>query len=274
MAERFFRHGHELAEDIATYRVPEGTVACWFLGQAAVVLKSTAGVLLIDPYFRENPGRLYPPPLHIDELAAIDWVLCTHHHLDHLDPGTVGPLARRFPQCRVVVPEPHLGIALDAGVSRDQLVTAVVGESIEGRSLKITPLRAKHEEFELNARGNHLYLGYVVETDDIRLFHAGDTVGFDGQAEDLQPFRPHVVFLPINGRDWLRNRRNIAGNMNYREAVDLVQMVRAELIVPLHYDLFTGNTENPAFFVDHLFRTCPGQAFKMLAIGERFLVAP
>lgn len=273
MAERLLRQGKTLAFDIASYEVPRGTVACWYLGQASIVLKCSAGTLLIDPFFSDHPARLFPPPLRCNEIADVTWVLCTHHHLDHLDPATVGPLAQRFPSCQFVVPEPHIQIAIMSGITRDRIHPAIVGIPIEVPHLKITPLRAKHEEFEVNERGNHLYVGYVIEFDGVRLFHSGDTVGFDGQAEDLQPFSPHAVFLPINGRDWTRNRRNIAGNMNYREALDLANAVRAGLVVPLHYDLFEGNTENPAFFVDHLYRTYPAQAFKMLAVGERFLIS-
>ncbi|MCL5946787.1 MAG: MBL fold metallo-hydrolase [Chloroflexi bacterium] len=272
MTERVLQHGEMLARDIASYEVPRRTVACWYLGQASIVLKCSVGILLIDPFFSEHPARLFPPPLQCSEIADVTWVLCTHHHLDHLDPATIGPLAQRFPSCRFVVPEPHIPIAITSGVAMERLHPAIVGTSIEVPGLKITPLRAKHEEFEVNERGNHLYVGYIVEVDGLRLFHSGDTVGFDGQAEDLVPFSPHVVFLPINGRDWVRNRRNIAGNMNYREALDLAHAVKAGVVVPLHYDLFGGNTENPVFFVDHLYRTFPAQAFKMLAVGERFLI--
>lgn len=41
----------------------------------------------------------------------------------------------------------------------------------------------------------------MLETPDGRLYHAGDTLRWDGQAELLRRHRVDVALLPINGRD-------------------------------------------------------------------------
>ena len=269
--ERVYAQGELLAKDLQYYLVPGRFVAIWFLGQASVAIRNLGTLILIDPYLSESRGRTYPPPLTPDQLPKVDWVFCTHNHLDHLDVATLAPLAARFPECRFVVPAPHVEATVAGGVPHDRVIGARAHEPLQYHPLRVTPLRAKHEAFDVTPSGEYPYLGYVIEVDGLCLFHAGDTVGYDGQAEELARFRPHVAFLPINGRDWARNRRHIAGNMNYREALDLAQAAHVDLVVPIHYDLFNGNTENPAFFVDHLYRTAPAQKFKLFAVGERIV---
>ncbi len=80
------------------------------------------------------------------------------------------------------------------------------------------------------------------------------------------------MFVPINGHDWKRYCADLVGNMSYREALDLCDHVGTELVVPMHYDLFDNNTENPAFFVDYLYREYPQQKFKMFIPGESIWV--
>lgn len=80
-----------------------------------------------------------------------------------------------------------------------------------------------------------------------------------------------LALLPINGRDYYRGSRNIVGNMNYREAAEFAATSGFETVIPLHYDLFAGNAENPGYFVDHLYRHFPEQKFHMMARAERFV---
>ena len=91
-------------------------------------------------------------------------------------------------------------------------------------------------------------------------------------AEDLKRYgRMNIMFVPINGHDWKRFCRDIMGNMDYREALDLCDYVGTDLVVPMHYDLFGDNTDNPAYFVDYLYREYSGQKFKMFMPGETLL---
>jgi L-ascorbate 6-phosphate lactonase len=91
-----------------------------------------------------------------------------------------------------------------------------------------------------------LYLGYVIETAGFRLYHSGDSLAYDGLAEELGPEPFDVLFLPINGRDAKRLAANCIGNMTYQEAADLAGTLSPRLTVPAHYDMFAGNRGDPA----------------------------
>src|SRR5690606_41374058 len=77
--------------------------------------------------------------------------------------------------------------------------------------------------------------------------------------------------LPINVQDYFRTSRWIVGNMNYRDAVDFGVTIGADMILPVHYDMFANNRENPGYFVDYIFHQYPNQKFHMMVPGERFI---
>jgi len=68
-----------------------------FLGQSGYVLKSANTQIIIDPYLSDivnrvaNRPRTLPIPMAPKDISC-DAVICTHNHLDHLDPDTVSEI--------------------------------------------------------------------------------------------------------------------------------------------------------------------------------------
>lgn len=275
------RCGEELISDIEQMQAPTGSLAIWYLGQESLVIKGAGMVAYLDPYFSNPmakdaagnavPRRKFPPPFAGDAVQHADVVLGTHNHSDHIDLPTLLLLAGSSPQARLVVPAPHVGVLTSAGIGAERVVGARVGERLQFGELAVVPVPAAHEELERDSHGDFTALGYVVELNGMTLYHGGDTVEYPDLVRTLKELRPDVVCLPINGRDLLRNRRGLIGNMNFREAADVGRASGASLIIPMHYDMFAGNSENPAFFVDYLYRAYPAQPFKIMAPGERIL---
>ena len=75
---------------------------------------------------------------------------------------------------------------------------------------------------------------------------------WEGLISTVAGHRPDGVFIPINGRDGERYRRNCIGNFTFQEAVDLVGAVRPRLAVPMHYDMFAGYQEGVERLVVYL----------------------
>jgi L-ascorbate metabolism protein UlaG (beta-lactamase superfamily) len=86
------------------------------------------------------------------------------------------------------------------------------------------------------------FLGYLVQGPAITVYHAGDTIVTDGLVEAFASRVVDVALLPVNGRDAEREAAGIVGNMNAEEAVELASRIGAATLVPMHWDLFAGNT--------------------------------
>jgi L-ascorbate metabolism protein UlaG (beta-lactamase superfamily) len=250
--------GQALLGEIAATGCAPGQGAFWWLGQHSFIVKAGRLVFAIDPYLAPSPARQTPPLLEPAEVAGIDFVLCTHDHSDHIDPVALPGIARASPGARFVTPRTATEHVRDLGVPAGRHIPLSAAETCALPGGRITAIKAKHEFFDEDPRLGFPYLGYVVEVNGIAFYHAGDTLVYEGLLSTLRQWRLDAAFLPINGRDAERYRRQILGNMTYQEAVDLAGELEVGLAVPTHYDMFAGNTEDPRKFTDYLAAKFPG----------------
>jgi L-ascorbate 6-phosphate lactonase len=263
--------GNALVQEIDRTRPEKGSIAFWWMGQASYILKGDA-VLYIDPFLTPGFGRQTPPLLKYEEAVNADLILCTHDHLDHIDPQTLPPVMAASPQAVLIVPRPHVRRVADLGIAPDRIVGLSHRETYTHNGVTVTALKAKHEFFEEDPVLGFPYLGYVVETNGCRFYHSGDTVPYEGLVPSLQELEPDVMFLPINGRDAKRYKSGCIGNLTFQEAVDLAGETQPAWAIPMHWDMFIGNQEDPQKFVDYLEAKYPGIKTWVGAAGERTII--
>lgn len=247
-----------------------------YAGQNGIIVTKNNITMSFDLYLSDCVLRLtghgkrnYPSPISEDELRTIDYYFISHDHLDHLDVDTVELVSKINEKVKFVCPYPYVSKLVDLGAKKENVIGAKAHETIKfDGNITVTPIPEMHEEYVI-IEGNHGVLGYVVDFDGFKLYHAGDCIADKKLADDLKACGPFdVMFLPINGHDWKRFNEDLMGNMTYREALDLCDYVKTQYVVPMHYDLFENNTENPAYFVDYLYRNYRTQKFKMFVPGE------
>jgi L-ascorbate metabolism protein UlaG (beta-lactamase superfamily) len=213
-------------------------------------------------------------------------VLCTHNHIDHLNLDTLLPLAKANPLARFVVPAPWKNLLTQAGIDENRVMAAKTGKTIvlqkdTGRgscaSVSLVPVPAIHTRYvqddgEKDSHGNYTSLGFVIMADGIKIYHSGDTWITPLLVSTLKTIGPlDIAMLPINGTDWERTMQNYIGNAGPLDAVKLAQAIPIDLVIPAHYDMIAGNSENPARFVDSMYALCPQKRFHVFAMGERFI---
>lgn len=229
-----------------------------WLGQAGFLIRGPRATVLVDAFLSDRPNRTIPPVVDPAELTGVDLVLCTHEHWDHFDRTTVTAVLKASPRARLVVPAPITDLAAEeAGVDPARIVGGVPGTPVVLDGCTVHPLPAWHGIDVADAYGfappgedGHRYLGYVLDLDGMRLFHAGDTLWYEGMAERLREHRVELALLPINGRDPVRERANIVGNLDHREAALLASEAGVRTLVPMHYEMFAGNRGYPSHLVD------------------------
>jgi len=257
----------------------EHQVAIWALGQAGFIAQGRAKTVVFDPYLSDSimldalGPRQFPPPIDPSALRGVDVVFISHDHGDHLDPETLHPLLSASPKCHFAAPGRSRDLLLEMGARAEQVfVPAPDAEQlIAGVAVRAVP--SAHYEWETDKEGLPRYYGYIVRLGEVTIYHAGDTILYDGMIERLRRQRIDVAILPINGRDWPRERAGLVGNLAEAEALYLADAIDAGLLIPCHYDLFGGNSVNPAHFVDLLYRRYQHQRFKLMQPGERIVVA-
>ncbi|MFD1956646.1 MBL fold metallo-hydrolase [Paenibacillus thailandensis] len=272
-----------LAAEIEETAVPYGMVAVWWLGQGSFVLKGGTSILYIDPFAmgedelksRHGLKRSYPPLLEPEHIRHADYCLITHEHIDHLDPAAIAAMAKQKRETIYMSPRCCIDVLVELGVPANRITAADVRKPHvdQNRKLAVQPVPAAHEELEPDEHGYHRYVGYVIRFNGVHIYHAGDTLVYGGLPERLKQENIDLAFVPINGRDVFRTDRGIVGNMNYREAAELAHLANFRTTVPMHYDMFPGNTEHPGYFVDYVYDRYPHLPVAVLARGRRFLYA-
>lgn len=269
-----------LAEILAA--APGTAPRLYWLGQAGFVIEAAGRRLVIDPYLSDSlahkyRGKLYPhqrmmaAPVSPLELGRVDLVLSTHQHTDHMDPDTLRPLLAQQPDLKLVAPRAARDEAMRrADVGEDRLHLIEAGQCIEPLpGVFVTATRAAHETLERDAAGNHKFLGYVIEVGGWRVWHSGDTIPYPGMIEEVEPLRPDIALLPVNGRSAELLANNVPGNLALGEAIEIGREIGAEAVIAHHFGMFDFNTEDPAAIdraaaatpKPRLFRADPDQVF-------------
>ena len=216
------RHGAELVEEIEGTIPASGTLSVWWLGQSGFLIKSPAGLLAIDLYLSEHLTTKYEAtdrphvrmtraPLRGGDLRQVDLVLASHKHSDHLDPGTLPALMTASSGAILALPEAILDHAIGLGLPADRVVGLDTGRALERAGFRVRAIPSAHEGLDTDEAGRHLYLGYVIESEGLRLYDSGDSLAYEGLAGHLGPDRFDILFLPINGRDPARGARQHVG---------------------------------------------------------------
>ena len=265
--------------DILSLSLTDGQTALWYLGQEGFIIGSCGKFIAVDPYLSDYVDknccqfvewkRLYAPPIEAGELDFLDAVLCTHTHYDHADPWTLPKIAEQNAKTKFIVPAPEVDVIVSYGIDRSRIIPAYADTPIELCGYTVTPVPSAHEILHTDDEGNYRELGYVIDDGHNRIFHAGDMCMYDGLTKRLTDI--DVAILPINGRDYFRNANDIIGNFDSVEAVTLSKIIGADLLIPVHHDLYDVNRVNPAYFVDTLMNIHREQKYHIFVPGEKYI---
>ncbi len=254
--------------ELFTTHVVRPEPAFTWLGQHSFILTLGNQVILIDPFLADLPERLVPPlfkPADAREIVSL--VCCTHDHIDHIDPEAVTGL-NLATSCHFLAPRACRERMLQLGVPESRLLLLDDLETITLGGLQVTGVKAAHEDFDVDAGGHHAFLGLILQAGDRTVYHAGDTVWWEGLQARLRDWHLDAAFLPINGRDGPRFRAGVLGNMTFQEAADLAGGINVDLVVPAHYGMFEFNDEDPERFADYMNAKYGDRRYMLPTVGR------
>ena len=218
--------------------------ACWF-GHSSVLIELDGYRVLADPVWSKRcspsqtvgPERLHEVPAPLEALAAVDAVVISHDHYDHLDIDTIIGLAKTQ-RAPFVVP---LGIGAHLrkwGIPESRIVELDWYESHTIGELTLVCTPARHFSGRLLTRNTTLWASWAIKGPRHRAFFGGDTgytKSFAEIGEEHGPF--DLTLLPIGAYHpaW----PDI--HMNPEEAVRAhLDVAEADhgLLVPIHWGTF------------------------------------
>ena len=224
---------------------PTAPLSVSWIGHATTLVTIDGHRILTDPVWSERcspsrsigPRRLHPAPVSMESLPALDAVVISHDHHDHLDMPSVRTLARTQ-RAQFVTPL-GVGAHLRAwGVPADRIVELDWGASTQVGDLTLTCTPARHYSGRFLSRNTTLWASWAIRGPHHRAYFGGDS-GYTGSFADIGaqhgPF--DLTLLPIGAY----NKAWPDIHMNPEEAVRAhtdLNVGTTGVLVPIHWGTF------------------------------------
>lgn len=218
-----------------------GEMGITFIGHSSFFVQIGGQNLVIDPNFARwlfVLKRLRRPGVRVRDLPAIDVVMVSHAHFDHLHRPSLRAIARRTQQLSgqapiLLVPEHVSDLVSDLGFR--QVIELTWWEEFRHAGITITHTPSRHWGARILRDMHRGFGGFVVKSSKHSFYHSGDTAYFNGFTEIGQRLRPELAMLPIGAYNPPAFRNN---HTNPEDAVQAFLDMKARWMVPMHYGTF------------------------------------
>ena len=221
-----------------------GLAVCWY-GHSTALVEVDGYRVLTDPVWSRRcspsrvvgPQRMHEVPVPLEVLPAVDAVLISHDHYDHLDIDTIVGLARTQ-RAPFVVP---LGVGAHLrkwGIPESRIVELDWNESHRIGELTLACTPARHFSGRLFARNTTLWASWVIAGPRHRAFFGGDTGYAKSFAEigaDHGPF--DLTLMPVGAYHPAWPDIHMNPEEAVRAHLDIAEP-GSGLLVPIHWGTF------------------------------------
>ena len=171
-------------------------------------IKITKGIIIyIDP-FRIN-----------EEKHDADLILITHDHYDHYSPEDINKIIKED----TIIIAPKTVKELN---NKENIIFVEPNKTYNIKGYKIVTVPAYNINKHFHPKENN-WVCYIIEMEDLKYYIAGDT---DITPENKQ-VECDVALIPIGG----------TYTMDYKEASELINIIRPKIAIPTHYGSIVGD---------------------------------
>ncbi|HEY4355322.1 MAG TPA: MBL fold metallo-hydrolase [Acidobacteriaceae bacterium] len=242
---RLVRESHEnplAGEPQPLAPVAPADTAVTFIGHSSFLLRTGGLSVLVDPVFATRLvvlRRQRRPGLLVRDLPAMDAILLTHAHMDHLNRPSLRSVVREMrrrglPAPVVIVPNGVEDLVSDLGFR--EVRSLRWWESTTLGAVTVTATPAKHWGARMFRDTHRGFGGYTLAAPDSpTIYHSGDTAYFNGFRDIARRLQPEIALLPI-GAYYPDSYRSV--HTSPEEALRAFLDLRAQVMVPMHYNTF------------------------------------
>ena len=222
----------------------EESFALDWLGHSGFVLRWAGQTILLDPNTSTRctvSRRVLELPEDIARVVAVDAVLISHAHYDHLNVDTL----KRVPTIGFTAIPAGAEIYLAESAAHTHPRPVVAHEKITLGSLEIFPVPAAHNGNRFHPLKSKIpAVGYIIRSPTRTLYYAGDTSFALDFASIRDRYHPDLAILPIGAyspRIPLKFH-----HLNPEEAVQAAHILGVKTTVPCHFGTFTLSFDRPS----------------------------
>ena len=175
---------------------------------------------------------IYIDPFKIDKnYNDADIIFITHDHYDHYSEDDIDKIKKD--DTVIVAPEELLTKLLRKGFRQDYIIIVEPNEKYIVESIKFETVPAYNTNKQFHPKENG-WVGYIIEIKGIRYYIAGDT----DITEENKKVKCDVAFVPVGG----------TYTMDFKEAAYLINEIKPQVTVPIHYGSIVGTNQDATDF--------------------------
>lgn len=182
-------------------------------GQNSIKINSNK-VMYIDPLFIDN------------EYNDADIVFITHDHFDHFSPKDIEKVSKS--DTIYILPEKMKDSISKLNTSPENVKLVIPNQQYEIKGIKFNTVPSYNIVKQFHPKANN-WVGYLLDL-DYKYYIAGDTDDID----EIKHLDCDVAFVPIGG----------TYTMDYSEAAELINTMKPQVAIPVHYGSIVGNKED------------------------------
>lgn len=176
--------------------------------------------------------KIYFDPYEINENNNdADIIFITHNHYDHYSENDIKKIYNA--NTKFIITKDLEKELLNLGIKKENIVTVAPNNNYNVLDISFKTIPAYNINKPFHPKENN-WIGYLINYNNFTYYIAGDT----DITEDNKLIKCDVAFLPIGGKY----------TMNYKEAAELTNIIKPKIVVPIHYGLIVGTTENAIEF--------------------------
>lgn len=185
---------------------------------------------------------IYIDPFKIDkDYNDADIVFITHDHFDHYSEEDIDKVINE--NTIIIIPEELLTKILRKGINKNAVITVESNKEYMVQGIKFETIPAYNTNKTFHPKEND-WVGYIITLDGIRYYIAGDT----DITEENRKVKCDVAFVPVGG----------TYTMDFKEAAQLINEIKPQVAVPIHYGSVVGTEQDAKDFIKLLNPTING----------------
>jgi len=179
----------------------------------------------------EKYKKIFIDPYQLKVKDNADFILITHDHFDHCSIEDINKIASKN---TIIIAAEKCKKELEKLKDKiSKIIYVKPNEKLNFEKITIETFPSYNVNKNFHPKSSN-YVGYIVEIDGIRIYHAGDT----DLIPEMKELKVDIALLPVGG----------TYTMNYKEASEAVKIIKPKIAIPMHYGSIVGSEEDAKKF--------------------------
>lgn len=177
----------------------------------------------------ETEGKIiYVDPFRIKEdRKDSDIIIITHSHYDHFSEEDIMKIKNE--KTKILITNDLIERTLKLGFDKADIIVVMTGNEYKVLNIEINTIPAYNKNKKFHLKENN-WVGYILNLENEKIYIAGDT----DLIEENKNIKCDIALVPVGG----------TYTMNYKDAAELINIIKPKKVIPIHYGEIVGNIQD------------------------------